>query len=133
MFKQNLPAGFSLIEILIVVAIVGILVAIAYPSYEQKMQRVHAAAAKQYLLELSSLQSEFISMNYHYASTLNELGSIPRSEVSDYYKISISQLNDQSRPTAYTLQATAKSNSGQISQQALTLNHLGVTNEGWHD
>lgn len=133
MFRPNLPAGFSLIEILIVVAIVGILVAIAYPSYEQKMQHMHAAAAKQYLLELSSLQSEFISENYHYASTLNELGSVPHSEVSDYYKITITQLNDQSRPTAYTLQATAKSNSDQISQQALTLNHLGVTNEGWHD
>ena len=42
MFRPNLPSGFSLIEILIVVAIVGILVTIAYPSYEQKMQRVHA-------------------------------------------------------------------------------------------
>ena len=133
MFKPNLPSGFSLIEVLIVVAIVGILVAIAYPSYEQKMQRVHAATAKQYLLELASLQSEFIAENYHYASTLNELGTAPGSEVSDYYRIAITQLDDRSRPTIYTLQATAKSNSGQILQQTLTLNHLGVTNKGWHD
>lgn len=133
MFKPNLPSGFSLLEILIVVAIVGILVAIAYPSYEQKMQRMHAAAAKQYLLEVSSLQNEFIAENFYYASTLNELGTAPRAEVSEYYRIAITQLDDQSQPTVYTLQATAKSKSGQISQQALTLDHLGVTNEGWHD
>lgn len=133
MFRPNLPSGFSLIEILIVVAIVGILVAIAYPSYEQKMQRVHAAAAKQYLLQLASLQSEFITENYHYASTLSELGTAPGSEVSDYYRIAITQLDDQSRPTVYTLQATAKTNSDQIPQRTLTLNHLGVTNKNWHD
>jgi len=133
MFRPNLPSGFSLIEILIVVAIVGILVTIAYPSYEQKMQRVHAAAAKQYLLQLSSLQSEFIAENYHYASTLNELGTAPGSEVSDYYRIAITQLDDQSRPTVYTLQATAKTNSGQIPQKTLTLDHLGVTNKDWND
>lgn len=133
MFKPNLPSGFSLLEILIVIAIVGILVTIAYPSYEQEMKRVHAAAAKQYLLEVSSLQSVFISENHHYASTLDELGTAPRSEVSDYYSIAITQLDDQSRPTIYTVQATAKTNSGQLSQRTLTLNHLGVTNESWHD
>ena len=133
MFKSNLPSGFSLLEIIIVIAIVGILVTIAYPSYEQEMKRVHAAAAKQYLLEVSSLQSVFISENHHYASTLDELDTAPRSEVSDYYSIAITQLNDQSRPTTYTVQATAKTNSGQLSQRTLTLNHLGVTNESWHD
>lgn len=133
MFKPNLSSGFSLIEVLIVVAIVGILVAIAYPSYEQEMQRVHAAAAKQYLLELSSLQSEFIAENYHYASSLSELSTTPASEVNNYYRIAITQLDDQSRPTVYTLQATAKNNSGQISHRTLTLNHLGETNKDWHD
>ena len=133
MFKSNLPSGFSLLEIIIVIAIVGILVTIAYPSYEQEMKRVHAAAAKQYLLEVSSLQSVFISENHHYASTLDELDTAPRSEVSDYYSIAITQLDDQSRPTIYTVQATAKTNSGQLSQRTLTLNHLGVTNESWHD
>lgn len=133
MFRTNFPSGFSLLEILIVVAIIGVLVTVSYPGYEYRMQQVHAAAAKQYLLEVSSLQNEFMVENYHYASTLSELGTAPHTEISDYYRVAVTQLDDQAKPTIYTLQATPKTNSAQISQRILTLNHLGETNEGWHD
>lgn len=133
MFRTNFPSGFSLLEILIVVVIIGVLVTVSYPGYTIRMQQVHAAAAKQYLLEVSSLQNEFLVENYHYASTLNQLGSVPRNEVSDYYRVAITQLDDQAEPTVYTLQATPKTNSTQILQQTLTLNHLGKTSEDWHD
>ena len=133
MFRTNFHSGFSLLELLIVVAIVGVLVTVSYSSHEYRMQQIHEAAAKQYLLEVSSLQNEYLVENYHYASTLSELGIAPRTEVSDYYSIAITQLDDQVEPRVYTLQATPKINSTQMSQQILELNHLGETNKGWHD
>ncbi len=50
--------GFSLIELLIVVAVVAILAAIAYPSYRQHVIRVSREAAQSQLIELANLQEK---------------------------------------------------------------------------
>lgn len=133
MLSKHRNRGFSLLEILVVVAIISILAALAYPSYQHKIQRTHAAAAKQYLLELSSLQNEFIFQHQRYASTLDQLGTQPGTQVSDYYAVAIIDLDNTARPPIYTLQAKPKSGSTQASAAVLTLNHLGQSNEGWHE
>jgi len=48
-------SGFTLIEVMVVVAIVGILAAIAYPSYQEHVRRANRAEARGILLEMAQL------------------------------------------------------------------------------
>ena len=60
---SRLTNGFSLIDLLISIGIVSILAAIAYPNYQQSVVLANKAAAKAYLLEISSLQSQYLMEN----------------------------------------------------------------------
>jgi type IV pilus assembly protein PilE len=58
--------GFTLIEMMIVVAIVGILAAIAYPSYAEQIAKGKRAQAKVQLLAAQQWMERFYSENYRY-------------------------------------------------------------------
>jgi|TARA_B110000093_G_C12614109_1_gene263361 prepilin-type N-terminal cleavage/methylation domain-containing protein len=55
--------GFTLIEILIVIAIIGILAAIAYPNYQQYKVKANRVAAQQFLLNAASVQHQYFFAN----------------------------------------------------------------------
>lgn len=61
--------GFSLIELMIVVAVVGILSAIAYPSYTAYIQRSHRAEAKNYLQSVAQRLEQNYSLSGSYNAT----------------------------------------------------------------
>lgn len=67
-------AGVTLLELMIVVAIVGILAAIAYPSYTQYVLRTNRAVAKSALLQAADRQEQFFADNKRYASDMTQLG-----------------------------------------------------------
>jgi len=57
--RANKKNGFTLIEVLIVVAIVGILAAIAYPSYVEQVNKMRRADAQAALVELAARLQEY--------------------------------------------------------------------------
>ncbi|MBL4852195.1 MAG: prepilin-type N-terminal cleavage/methylation domain-containing protein [Gammaproteobacteria bacterium] len=57
--RKNNKNGFTLIEVLIVVAIVGILAAIAYPSYVEQVNKVRRTDAQATLVELAARLQEY--------------------------------------------------------------------------
>ena len=132
---QNQPkaVGFSLLELMIVVAIVAILAAVAYPSYKQHIVRNNRAVAQQYLLEVSSLQHQFILDTRTYATTLAALGTTPIARVSDNYTVTIGAVDNSASPPTFTLQAAPIAGTPQAGSDILTVNHLGQKNASWYD
>jgi type IV pilus assembly protein PilE len=64
------PQGFTLIELMIVVAIVAILAAVAVPSYQAYVESGRRAEGKAFALDIASRQERFWTQNSTYADTL---------------------------------------------------------------
>lgn len=93
--------GFTLIEVMIVVAIVAILAAIAYPSYADYAFRSRRADGKEMLMRIASAQERYYTNLNRYAA-IADLGLGNTSE-KGYYTIAVALANSDQ---TYTLTAT---------------------------
>jgi len=72
--RWNASAGFTLIEMMIVVVIIALLAAIGYPSYTDFITRSRRQAAQNMLLQVADRQEQFFLDNKRYTASLVELG-----------------------------------------------------------
>jgi type IV pilus assembly protein PilE len=68
--------GFSLVELLVAIAIVAILASIALPRYDEVVNRARRADAKAFLMQLSSDQEAFYAQNFSYANSITAAGQL---------------------------------------------------------
>ena len=119
--------GFTLIELMIVVAVIALLSAIALPSYQQHVIRTNRAAAETFMLRLASLEEQYLLDAHTYAAssdvTWTSTTNLP-SELQGIYTFSITK--DDGPPPGYTITATPVSGTRQAQDGALTLNSQGV-------
>src|SRR5688572_2506125 len=115
--------GFTLMEVLIVVAIIGILAAIAIPSYSYHVRKGHRASAQSYMTDIATKQSQYLLDARTYASSVADLGLTEPTSVTPYYTITISTA---SPPPSYTITATPKSGTSQASDGVMTLTQTGA-------
>jgi type IV pilus assembly protein PilE len=83
--------GFSLIELMATILIVGILAAIAIPSYSSYVRKSHRTDAKSALLDIASLEERFFSLNNSYTADPTQLGypaGLPIA-VGTYYTVQV--------------------------------------------
>lgn len=114
--------GFTLMELMIAVVIVGILAAIAYPSYTDHMMKTRRSDGQSALMNLSSfLESYYTDNNTYTGATLAGLG-LTATSPSGYYTISISAI----AATSYTLRATPTGAQATDTCGALTLTNTNV-------
>ncbi|WP_432741317.1 type IV pilin protein [Methylobacter sp. G7] len=97
-FKRS--SGFTLIELMIVVAIIGILASIAYPAYTEYVIRAKRSDAKAALLQVQLAQEKWRANHTSY-DTLANIG-VNATSPDGYYTIAVSG----NTATAYTATAT---------------------------
>lgn len=93
--------GFTLLELMIVVAIVAILAAIAYPSYQNYVLRTRRADGKEFMMRVAAAQERYYTNLNRYAA-MADLGLGTTSE-RGYYTVSVTLANSNQ---TYTLTAT---------------------------
>jgi type IV pilus assembly protein PilA len=72
--KNSRRRGFSLIELLIVIAIILVIVSIAVPQYNKQMMSAHETAAIQTIQTIHAVETQYYSQFGRYAVSLTELG-----------------------------------------------------------
>lgn len=127
--------GFTLIELMVVVAIISILAMIAYPSYMKTVGKSHRRAAEACLSNYAQYMERFYTANMRYdEDTAGTANTLPDTDCSsdqntgqDYdYTIVAASLTR----STYTLSATPKEGSAQADRDAacgtLTINQAGT-------
>ncbi|BAW80190.1 pilus assembly protein [Candidatus Nitrosoglobus terrae] len=121
---MNRKAGFTLIEMMITMAIIAILAAIALPTYQGTVRKSRRSEATMALLGIQ-LQEEKWRANQPQYGSLQAVGG---TTSNDYYNFSAVNIS----ATTYTLQATAKAGTDQINDTAgsITCSSLNLDQNG---
>lgn len=88
MIKQNrdlkYQLGFTLIELMVVVAIIGILASIAYPSYVDYVRRAKRVDAQAIMMENAQFMERYFTTNGTYAGAVLPKSQSPENGTADY-------------------------------------------------
>jgi type IV pilus assembly protein PilE len=123
--------GFTLIELMITVAIVGILASIAYPSYQSSVMKSRRADAQGALLGFENAMERYFTVKNKYTGAgvggadtgaPDPIIYTISSETANFYTVTISAATD----STYTLNATPTGAQTNDECGTLTLTHTGV-------
>ena len=116
--------GFTLIELVVAIAIIGILASIALPNYLEYTKKGRRAAAQSHLMDIAQRQQQYLLDARSYAADLSTLNVTTPSDVSAYYTITM--VAADATPPTFTVTATPVSGSAQAGDATLTLDNAGV-------
>lgn len=121
--STRLAAGFTLIELMIVMAVVGVLALVAYPSYQDSLRKSRRADAIAGLNRLQQLQERVRGQQPAYASAVASMpGSPPATSPEGHYTLAI----DAASANSYTMAATASPGSSQFEDTKCRILRVGM-------
>mgnify|MGYP001210325993 FL=1 len=127
--SNNKNRGMTLVELMVVVAIVAILASVALPTWNSQVQKSRRADARNTLILVRVEQEKYRADNGSYASSMSALGlGIYNSTSRDYYNVSIVS----SSATAFVASAAPNANGGQSGDSCGTfaINQSGLDGSG---
>lgn len=123
--------GFTLIELMIAVAVLAIIVGIAYPSYLEQIRKTRRSDAKIALLNLAqTMERNYTEANRYDQDSAGNTFTLPyteapKDEATKYYDLTLQSVSS----SAFTLQATPKgAQAGDTKCTSFTLTHTGAKN-----
>lgn len=136
-YRKIQHSGFTLIELMIALVIVGVLVAVAVPAYTSYMQKSYRNDAKTALLDLATREEKFFSINNQYTSSATALyggttATFPmnvQSSASSYYQLSAPTVTTGSATVVPSFSASAVPTNSQTTDACgtFTITSTGVT------
>lgn len=117
--------GFTLIELMITVAIMAIIATIAYPSYIDSVRKARRADAQSQMMELASFMERFYTENNRY-NKQNNVGqtavALPAGITNDYYDYALQSV----AATSYAIKADPKTGQSTPNCGTLTIINTGL-------
>lgn len=125
--RKGFVRGFTLIELMIAIVVLGILLAIAMPNYFKYVREARRAEAQSQMLEIRLGMERWRANNSTYSSTVSDSGF---TGANDYYTYTITGASG----SAYTINATAVAGKSQVNDKTgsgisctpMTLNQSGA-------
>lgn len=122
-FKGRRQQGFTLIELMIVVAIIGIIAAIAYPSYQRYVLNSYRTTASGCVIELAQAMERQFTASMSYPAALPVRNCTTESNMDSRYTFSLDA--DNSSGTTFRIAATPQGVQTGDACGILALSHTG--------
>jgi type IV pilus assembly protein PilE len=117
--------GFTLIELMITVAVIGILAAVAYPSYTDYIRKGKRATAQAAMMDIASREQTYLLDRRTYTDDMAKLGFTTPKEIENDYTFTFVGFDAAASPPTFTVKATPSTTLQTKGEQDLTINHLG--------
>lgn len=124
--------GFTVVEMLIVMAVIGILAAIGYPSYQNHLRKGARAAAQVEMMKIADRQAQYLLDARTYAvgsGALTALNISLPADVTSKYTVTVTAADGTDTPSVpptFTVKATPVSGGAQVQDGELILTHTGT-------
>ncbi len=118
-------SGFTLIEVMIVVAIVSVLAAVAYPAYTRHTLKANRSNAQAILMETAQFMERYYSANNTYVDAAVVSAVVPKGATGTNIKYNVT-FSVTPTASAYTVQAAPVNGQGSDACGTLTLAHTGA-------
>ena len=142
--KTGTANGFTLIELMVVIAIIAILTMVVLPTYQDHVRKAKRSIGRAELMAVLARQEQFFVMNKQYAARLDLLGytaspyaigadgeEVPVTSPTRIYLIGIIDALPDTAPQRFSLRATPQlAQAGDTQCGALQITSLGIKTAG---